>query len=188
MRTVNCRSRLLGGEGVICPGGVCPGWSAQGGGGVCPSECWDTPPLWTEFLTRTCENITFPQLHLQMVNIAFAADYQPVYNKCQRQLCGNSAMIVAILFSLKSMETLENGLQPHSGASSLSCRNADADDWRKRAFIARIRKKFCLPITLIISFSMNGTKRQILKFPRHSLHYLHKKYYRIWNIPCVRNH
>ena len=27
--------------------------------------------------------------------------------------CGNSAMVLAILFSLKSMETLENGLQPH---------------------------------------------------------------------------
>ena len=40
-----------------------------------------------------------------------------VYTKRQRQRCTNSAMMLAILFSLKSMETLENRLQPHSGAS-----------------------------------------------------------------------
>ena len=42
-------------------------------------------------------------------------------------------MTLAILFSLKSMETLENGLQPHSGASSQSCRSIDTDAWCKRA-------------------------------------------------------
>ena len=40
----------------------------------------------------------------------------------QSQCCDNSVMTLAILFSLKSMETLENGLQPHSGASLQSHR------------------------------------------------------------------
>ena len=41
----------------------------------------------------------------------------PVYIKRQRQHRGNSVMVLAILFSLKSMETFENGLQPNSGTS-----------------------------------------------------------------------
>ena len=44
-----------------------------------------------------------------------------VYTKRQRQRCDNYAMTLAILLSLKSMETLENGLQTHSGASLQSC-------------------------------------------------------------------
>ena len=47
--------------------------------------------------------------------------YGPVYTKRQRQRCDYFAMMLAILFSLKSMETLENGLQTHSGASLQSC-------------------------------------------------------------------
>ena len=44
-------------------GGVCPrGVSAQGEG-VCIPACAEAQtPLWTEFLTHTCENITLPQL------------------------------------------------------------------------------------------------------------------------------
>ena len=36
---------------------------------VCPRWCTPPPPppLWTEFLTHTCENITFPQLRLRTV-------------------------------------------------------------------------------------------------------------------------
>ena len=45
MRTVRCSSRMPGG---VCLGGV------------------HLPP-WTEFLTHTCENITFPQLRLWTV-------------------------------------------------------------------------------------------------------------------------
>ena len=51
----------------------------------------------------------------------------PVYTKRQRQRCNHSAMMIAILFSFKSMETLENGLQIHSGASLQSCHSVDAD-------------------------------------------------------------
>ena len=52
-------------------------------------------------------------------------------------------MMLAILFSLKTMESLQNGLQPHSGAtplfsirtvllaSSQSFHNTDADAWCK---------------------------------------------------------
>ena len=41
--------------------------------------------------------------------------------------------MLAILFSLKSVETLENGLQTHSGASSESCSSVNTDAWCKRA-------------------------------------------------------
>ena len=44
-------------RGSLCPGGVCPeGCLPRGWGDVCPSACWDTHPLWTEFLTHACEN------------------------------------------------------------------------------------------------------------------------------------
>ena len=61
----------------------------------------------------------------------------PVYTKRQHQCSDNSAMTLAILFSLKSVESLENRLQPHSGetplfsmrmelqASLQSCRSVD---------------------------------------------------------------
>ena len=82
MGTVRCSSCLLGGG--VCPVGVClggclsrgvsargclptlsEGVSAQGG------ECLADNPLWTEFLTHACENITFPQLRLWTVKISF---------------------------------------------------------------------------------------------------------------------
>ena len=43
----------------------------------------------------------------------------PIYNKFQRQCCNNSAMILALLFSLKTTALLENGLQPYSGVTLL---------------------------------------------------------------------
>ena len=48
MRTVRCSGRLMRG---VYPGGGC-----------LLSAVSDTspPPLWTEFLTHACENITFP--------------------------------------------------------------------------------------------------------------------------------
>ena len=66
----------------------------------------------------------------------------PVYTKRQRQRCDNSAMTLVILFSLKTVELFNNGLQPHSGVtplcsmrmlllvSSQSCCSIDA--WCKR--------------------------------------------------------
>ena len=48
------------------PGGVCPGGCLLGG--VChtpPVQCmlgYTPSPLWSEFLTHACENITFPQI------------------------------------------------------------------------------------------------------------------------------
>ena len=50
---------------------------------VCQGECLPSGvsargdvhlPPWTEFLTHACENITFPQLPLQMVKIRFSLD------------------------------------------------------------------------------------------------------------------
>ena len=64
-------------EGCACPGGVhaqegVHAWGhAQGAcipGGACLGGVHAThAPLWTEFLTHTCENITFPQLLLRAV-------------------------------------------------------------------------------------------------------------------------
>ena len=68
----------------------------------------------------------------------------PVYTKRQRQGCNNAAMTLVTLFSFKSVESLENALQTHSGvtplismrmeslASSQSCCSLDADAWCKR--------------------------------------------------------
>ena len=86
MRTVHCSSHVPGrgvsAQGVclsrgvcvclprgdVCPGGVCPGGCLPGGcvclGGCLPGGC-TPPPLWTEFLTHACENITFPKLRLR---------------------------------------------------------------------------------------------------------------------------
>ena len=61
-------------------------------------------------------------------------------------------MTLATLFSLKTVEPLENRLQPHPGAtllfsmrtelqvSSQSCRSIDADAWYKRALKALFTK------------------------------------------------
>ena len=38
----------------------------------------------------------------------------------QRKLCDNVVMMLEILFSLKTMESLGNGLQPHCGVTPLS--------------------------------------------------------------------
>ena len=64
-------SRSAGGggcqpRGCVCLGGGCvfPGGVYLGG---VYRGCTHTPPLWTEFLTHACENITFSQLLLQAV-------------------------------------------------------------------------------------------------------------------------
>ena len=74
-----------------------------------------------------------------------------VYTKHQRQRCNNSAMTLAILFPLKTMDLLENGLQPQSGVtplfsmkmvslvSSQSSRSIDADTWCKRALTLNVK-------------------------------------------------
>ena len=71
----------------------------------------------------------------------------PVYTKRLRQRCDNSTMMLAILLVLKTMDLLENGLQPHSGvtpsfsmrtlllATTRSCRSIDPDVQCKRALM-----------------------------------------------------
>ena len=76
-----------------------------------------------------CDFLALRFLYLSSV---WKSPLGPVYTKHQRQRCDHSAMTLVILFSLKLMETLENGLQTHSGASSQSCRSVDADVWCKR--------------------------------------------------------
>ena len=53
-------------------------------------------------------------------------------------------MELAILFSLKWMVTLENGLQTHSGVSSQNCRIIDADAWCKPALKMHLHSKISL--------------------------------------------
>ena len=77
------------------------------------------------------------QTRYSLFEAAGGLEQGPVYTKRQRQCCDNSAMTLAILFSLKSVESLENRLQPHSGATPLfsmrmewqaslqSCRSVD---------------------------------------------------------------
>ena len=84
MRTVRCSGRR--GGGGVCLGREClpRGVSAQGG------VCWGcTPPgprgrhplpMWTEFLTHACENITFPQLLLRTVKSEPQLDKKPLMN------------------------------------------------------------------------------------------------------------
>ena len=70
-----CLSRRGVWPGGVCPGSVCLGCVCPGGvspGGCLPREglpqCMlGYTPLWTEFCTHTCENITFPQLRLRTV-------------------------------------------------------------------------------------------------------------------------
>ena len=90
----------------------------------------------------------------------------PVYTKRQRQRCDNSAMTLAILFSLKSVESLENRLQPHSGvtpffsmrtesqASSLSCHRVDADAWCKWALTAHPSRYFVPDLQNFLSYPL----------------------------------
>ena len=52
---------------------------------------------------------TLPACYLLMVRL----------HQRQCQCCDNSAMMLAILFSLKTKESLENRLQPHSGVKPL---------------------------------------------------------------------
>ena len=85
--------------------------------------------------------VTVPWAHCPNKNEPLGS----VYSKRQRQCCDNSAMMLAISFSLKLAKSLENRLQPHSGAtplfsmrmesqaSSQSCRSIDADIWYKWA-------------------------------------------------------
>ena len=69
---------------------------------------------------------------------------RPVYTKRQSQRCNIiSAMMLAILFSLKTMESIQNGIANHFQATPLfsmktvmlaslqSCHNVDADAWCK---------------------------------------------------------
>ena len=49
----------------------------------------------------------------------------PVYTKRQRQRGDNSAMTLAVLFSSKTMESLENGSQLNSGATQLFSMRAE---------------------------------------------------------------
>ena len=69
------------GGGGCLPRGVCPGVSVGGclprGRGVCLEGVH--PPLWTEFLTHTCESIIFPQLRLRTVTTRILPDLFSIF-------------------------------------------------------------------------------------------------------------
>ena len=60
--------------------------------------------VWSFFIVKHTQSLRSPGL---------------VYTKHQRQSCDNSAMMLEILSSLKTKESLGNGLQPHSGVTLL---------------------------------------------------------------------
>ena len=68
-------ARGVSAKGCLCQGvstrGCLPGECLPGGGVVYPVHAGiHTTPLWTEWLTDRCKNITFPQLRLRTVKIA----------------------------------------------------------------------------------------------------------------------
>ena len=77
-------------------------------------------------------------------NPAFKVHLGPVYTTRQHQRCDNSAVTLAILFSLKTMESLLTGVATHFKATPLfsmrtislvslrSGRSLDIDAWCKR--------------------------------------------------------
>ena len=83
-------------------------------------------------------NLSYPW-HVQVPNTLQVLG--PVYTKRQRQSCDNSAMILVILFSLKTVESLQIWVTTHFRvtllfskrtvllASSQSCRSVDAEAW-----------------------------------------------------------
>ena len=109
----------------------------------------------------------------------------PVYTKHQRQRCDNSAMTLAILLSLKSVESLENRLQTHSGAtplfsmrtelqaSSLSCCSVDADAWCKWSLT--LCKTHQAPVSALTIASMHGIGRRSVCVDPQSNYHANKK-------------
>ena len=49
------------------------------------------PPLWTEFLSHACENITYPQLLLRMVIMDYCIPHSPVMKGRVRSACNFSS-------------------------------------------------------------------------------------------------
>ena len=103
-----------------------------------------------------CESISTSTINVYVVNglilrnnnmyalTNLVTEIGPVYTKYQHQYWDNFALTVVILFSLETMELLQNGIATNFQAiplfsmrtellvSSKSCRN-DADAWCKRA-------------------------------------------------------
>ena len=122
-----------------------------------------------------CISHVLPVSVLVSASVSLNTPLRPVYTKRQSQCCDNSVMMLGILLPLKRMESLGNGLQPHSGvtplfamriellASSQSCCSVHSDAWCKRTvtghanpynsntYRRRGRPRFCttcLPIPL----------------------------------------
>ena len=103
-------SRGVSVQGGLCPGGLClgglcprglrPGWSLSGGSLSREGLCQEDPPH-----TVTCGRCA------SYWN-AFLGPFTP-------SVSVNAAMTLVILFSLKTVESLQNGLQTYSEATSL---------------------------------------------------------------------
>ena len=65
----------------------------------------DNSGYFSTYSMLSCENFTISYLCLR--------------DRLHPSVSDNSAMVLAILFSLKRMELLDNGLQPNSGATPL---------------------------------------------------------------------
>ena len=108
----------------------------------------------------------------------------PVYIQPLRQRCNNSAMILAILFSLKTIALLKNGLQLHSGVPPLFSMTtvwlASSQSWRWRlawtdpAFFAlTLRFLISSPTILIL---LNRRNRVVRDFRVYTTSGIYKTY------------
>ena len=101
--------------------------------------------------------------------------YGPVYNKRQCQCCNDSVMMLVIVFLLKSMESLQNGVATHfqvtplfsmrteSLATLQNCRSVDGDVWCKQALkLVCISVVLQTPFDISFIFDENKTSSEIL--------------------------
>ena len=116
--------------------------------------------LWYNVTKQEIMLSTLPDTDLQALIGLIVSDFQvskvlrPFYTKLQHQGCDNSAMMLAILFSFRSIKLLLNKIATHFRdaplfsirtellVSSQSCRRIDADAWCKR--VPNIHKAFKL--------------------------------------------
>ena len=124
---------------------------------ISEKDCGFTRMLFTCFLLARKSKFSL-QIRVQEIctGVAWLGTYiisrpslGPIYTKRQHQCCDNSVMMLAILLSMKSVESLQNGVATYfhttplismrtkTQASSQSCRSIDVDAWCKWAFRVR---------------------------------------------------
>ena len=98
----------------------------------------------------------------------------PAYTKHQHQHCNNSVMMLAILLSLKTMESLQNGVATHLQATSLfSMRTVSLVSSQSCCSVYTKRQSLCSRLFLCnpsFSVSMSGSVNTVgLKLLLHGM-------------------